>query len=175
MCLACARSLFLFAFIACVLTLGATFYLQLGVGLDPCLLCLVQRAALAVAALLSLAAAWHAPTVAGWRRYGVGMFLVALFGAGMAGSQVWLQTATDDQIVPIVAGLEASLSAMALAPWVDRMGSEFRFCAEINWTLFGISLPEWSLLAFVALMLLACYPVFASFKRPPVTEGRVGD
>lgn len=175
MCLACARFLFLFAFISCALILGATFYLQLEVGLDPCLLCMIQRAALAAATVLSLAAACHAPSVAGWRRYGIAMFLVALSGACMAGSQVWLQTATDDQAVPIIAGFEAALNAMALDPWISRMGSEFRFCAEINWTLFGFSLPEWSLLAFVALMLLACYPVFASLKRHPVTEGRVGD
>lgn len=175
MCLACARSLFLSAFIACALILGATFYLQLGVGLDPCLLCITQRAMLAATAVLCLAAACHAPTVKGCRRYGVVMFLVALCGACVAGGQVWLQTATDDQVVPIIARIETALSALSLDRWIDRMGSEFRFCAEINWTLFGFSLPEWSLLAFVALMLLACYPVFASRKHHPVTEGRVGD
>jgi disulfide bond formation protein DsbB len=175
MCLACTRSLFLFAFIACALILGATFYLQMVVGLDPCLLCMIQRAAMAAAGALGLAATCHAPGIVGWRRYGMAMLLIAVFGAGVAGSQVWLQTATDDQLVPVVARFEAALSMLALDGWINRMGSEFRFCAEINWSLFSFSLPEWSLLAFVALMLLACYPVFAGLRGHRNAESRVRD
>lgn len=173
--LAGTRSLFLFAFVACALIIGATLYLQLAVGVDPCLLCMVQRVVMALSGLLCLAAGWHAPGVRGWRRYGAVLLLIAACGAATAGSQVWLQTATDDQLVPIVARFEVVLSALSLDSWVNRMGSEFVFCAEINWSLFGYSLPEWSLLAFSALMLLACYPIFASVRPRHRTEGRVGD
>lgn len=175
MCLACTRSLFLFAFIACALILGATLYLQMVVGLDPCLLCIIQRAAMASAAMLGLVAACHAPASRGWRRYGMVMLLIAAFGASVAGSQVWLQTATVDRLVPVVARFEAALATLSLDRWINRMDSEFSLCAEINWSLFGFSLPEWSLLAFVALMLLACYPVFAGIRGQRGTEGRTGD
>src|SRR5690606_41928925 len=30
-------------------------------------------------------------------------------------------------------------------------------CAKISWTLFGISLPEWSLLAFIGMILFSLY------------------
>ena len=33
-------------------------------------------------------------------------------------------------------------------------------CAEVNWTLFGLSIPEWSLLAFVLLMALSLVKIF---------------
>jgi disulfide bond formation protein DsbB len=30
-------------------------------------------------------------------------------------------------------------------------------CAEVNWTLLGMSIPEWSLLAFAGMLLFAGY------------------
>ncbi|MNM95911.1 disulfide bond formation protein B [compost metagenome] len=30
-------------------------------------------------------------------------------------------------------------------------------CAEVTWTLFGMSIPEWSLLAFAGCILFALY------------------
>lgn len=173
--LACTRFLFLSAFIACALILGTIVYLQETFGLEPCILCLLQRAAMIACGLLCFAAAWHSPGIAGWRRYGLGLLLIAAVGAGAAGSQVWLQTATDDQLVPIVAWFERLLHALYLDAWIVRLDSEFVFCAEINWTLCGFSLPEWSLLAFSALILLAGYLLFSGLRRRPVAESRAGD
>jgi len=173
--LACTRTLFLFAFIACALIIGTTLYLEQTFSLQPCLLCVLQRLAMLGCGLLSLAATWHAPGPTGWRRYGAGVLLLAACGAGAAGSQVWLQTATDDQLVPIVAWFERMLSALSLDAWITRMDSEFVFCAEINWSLVGFSLPEWSLLAFTGLVGLACYPLLGSGRRRRSAEGRAGD
>jgi disulfide bond formation protein DsbB len=43
-------------------------------------------------------------------------------------------------------------------------------CAQISWTLFDLSIPEWSLLFFVAMMILGVYQllrlVWISFQRP---------
>jgi protein dithiol:quinone oxidoreductase len=30
-------------------------------------------------------------------------------------------------------------------------------CAEVNWTLFGMSIPEWSLLAFAAMLAFSLF------------------
>ncbi|RRV09100.1 disulfide bond formation protein B [Pseudomonas sp. v388] len=173
--LACTRSLFLFVSIACALIIGATFYLQRTFGLDPCLLCMLQRIAMIGCGLLGLSAAWHAPGIAGWRRYATSVLLIAAFGAAAAGSQVWLQTATHDQLVPIVARLETVLSALSLHTWLVRLDSEIVFCAEINWSLCGFTLPEWSLLAFTGIMALACYPLFKGSSGRRYTEGRAKD
>ena len=43
MSLASPRSLFLLAFLGCLALLGGALYLEHGVGLDPCPLCIVQR------------------------------------------------------------------------------------------------------------------------------------
>ena len=80
--LASPRSLFFLAFLACAAMLGAGFYLQYVVGLEPCPLCIVQRIFFAGAGLFSLIAALHGR---GRRVYSVLVLLCSLGGAGTAG------------------------------------------------------------------------------------------
>lgn len=71
MSLAPSRSLFLLAFLAGALTLGASFYLEFGALLRPCFLCQVQRIFLAAFTLINLAAAIHNPKRSGVYLYGL--------------------------------------------------------------------------------------------------------
>jgi disulfide bond formation protein DsbB len=58
-------------------------------------------------------------------------------------------------------------------PWLCRVTKMFSGdadCAEISWTLFDLSLPEWSLLLFMAMTILGIYQllriVWLACKRP---------
>jgi disulfide bond formation protein DsbB len=175
MALARTRSLFFLAFIACALIIGAVVYLQRVFGLTPCVLCLWQRWVFVSCAVVCLAAAVHGPQAAGSRRYGALMLAVCLSGAAIAGGQVWLQTATAQELVEVMAAIERGLDFLSLNNLVDRLRFDTVLCAEINWSLFGISLPEWSLLAFVGLALLALCPIFQVPGSLSGAESRVGD
>ena len=163
--LARTRFLFFLASLACASIIGVAFYLQQAVGLDPCALCIVQRAAFIVCGVLALCAACHAPGPKGTRRYSLALLVVALAGLSTAGTQVWLQTASADQLIPVITRLEHVLSLLSLDMCIDRLRSDALFCAEITWTLFGISLPEWSLLAFTGIALLPLYPLLSEFSH----------
>jgi hypothetical protein len=39
-------------------------------------------------------------------------------------------------------------------------------CAEISWTLFDLSIPEWSLLFFVSMMILGIYQLLRLVWAP---------
>lgn len=158
--LARTRSLFFLAFLTCALIIAAVLYLQHAVGLEPCLLCLSQRAAMVSCGVLTLAAACHSPGVTGWHRYCVALLMVALVGAAMAGFQVWLQTASADELIPVFAALDS----LSPGRWSDSFHVNAAVCAQITWSLFGLSLPEWSLLAFVGLALLPLYPLFSELS-----------
>ncbi len=160
--LARTRSLFFLVFIACAMVIGTVVYLQRVFGLTPCVLCLWQRAAFAVSGLLAVVAALHSPGSLGCRIYAALILLVTLLGAVVAGGQVWLQTATPDEAIALLAFAEHVLAALARLDLVDGLHQHTVMCAEIFWTLFGISLPEWSLLAFVALALGMLWPLLKS-------------
>ncbi|RMV72031.1 Disulfide bond formation protein B [Pseudomonas caricapapayae] len=170
--LARTRFLFFLASLACASIIGTAFYLQQTFGLDPCVLCLVQRTGFIVCGVLALCAACHAPGPTGMRRYSLGFLLIALAGLVTAAAQVWLQTASADQLIPFITRLEHVLSLLSLDMCIDRLRSDAMFCAEITWTLFGISLPEWSLLAFTGLALLPLYPLFSKFSHWLATRDR---
>ncbi len=133
--LARTRFLFFLASLACASIIGVAFYLQQAVGLDPCALCMVQRAAFIVCGVLALCAACHAPGPKGTRRYSLALLVVALAGLSTAGTQVWLQTASADQLIPVITRLEHVLSLLSLDMCIDRLRSDALFCAEITDTV----------------------------------------
>ncbi|UXZ96447.1 disulfide bond formation protein B [Pseudomonas phytophila] len=174
--LARTRSLFFLVFIACAMIVGSVVYLQcVVVGLSPCVLCLWQRAVFVASGLVAFIATIHAPGRAGCGAYSAVILLLTLSGAAIAGGQVWLQTATIDQTAEVIAQVERLLDMLSLHSQVDRLRSDAAFCAEISWSLFGISLPEWSLLAFVGLALVMLYALFNASVRAPTAESRAGD
>ena len=58
-------------------------------------------------------------------------------------------------------------------PWLCalmRMFNDTADCAELSWTLFDLSIPEWSLLFFVGVSILAVYQllrlIWSALQRP---------
>ena len=154
MSLAPSRSLFLLAFVAGALTLGASFYLEYGALLRPCFLCQVQRILLATFMLINLVAALHNPKRSASYLYGLASMSCAVLGAVTAARQVLLQNAAPEQTGDCWPNLQYMIEN--LSPW-QALQLTFRGtvdCVEINWTLFDLSLPEWSLLFFVAMLIL---------------------
>ena len=154
MSLAPSRSLFLLAFMAGVLTLGASFYLEYGALLRPCFLCQVQRVFLATFTLINLIAVAHNP-----RRFAAGLCGLAgmgcaLFGAIAAARQVLLQSSTSGVAPECWPSLQDMLEKLSFWQAVHAIFNGTVDCVEINWTLFDLSLPEWSLLFFVAMLIL---------------------
>lgn len=155
MILARSRSMFLLAFCASVLIMGAALYLEYEVGLQPCSLCIVQRFFLAVFGISCLAAAVHFPRGSGLRIY-AGMGLVsALLGGLAATRQLWLQDNADPAAVTCHPGLWHLLQHAPLLQTLKVLVLGTPDCGSINWTLLSLSLPEWSLLGFAGLALFA--------------------
>ncbi|UOB23927.1 disulfide bond formation protein B [Pseudomonas orientalis] len=154
MSLAPSRSLFLLAFMAGALTLGVSFYLEYGALLQPCFLCQVQRLFLAGFVLINLVAALHNPGRTGVCLYGLASIGCALFGAVTAGRQVLLQNTPSDQMPDCWPTLDYMIEHLSFWQAAQSVFRGTVDCVEINWTLFELSLPEWSLLFFLAMLIL---------------------
>ncbi|WP_248748520.1 disulfide bond formation protein B [Pseudomonas sp. MWU15-20650] len=154
MSLAPLRSLFFLAFMAGALTLGASFYLEYGALLQPCFLCQVQRLFLATFTLINLIAALHNPGRSGLYLYGLASIGCTSLGAITAGRQVLLQNALSNQVADCWPSLQHMIENLSFWQAVRAVFNGTVDCVEINWTLFDLSLPEWSLLFFVAMLIL---------------------
>ncbi|POA29518.1 MULTISPECIES: disulfide bond formation protein B [unclassified Pseudomonas] len=183
MSLACTRSLFFMAFIAGALALGASYYLEFSIGLKPCGLCLLQRLFLALFTMVCLIAALHGPRRLGCLLYWLLGLFCSLAGMVTAWRQVVLQSDSVQHVSGCSPGLEGLFTDMSWLRVVERVFSGTADCAEISWTLFDLSIPEWSLLFFVGVTILGAYQivrlVWYAYQRPPSGEsshrGRAGD
>lgn len=150
-----SRRWFLLGFAACAGALGFAYLLEFGFGLAPCPLCVLQRVAMFAAALAFLAAAIHDPKAWGRWIYS-GLALVgAGAGAAIAGRHVWLQSLPADQVPACGPPLDYMLEIM---PFREVMRVVLRGdadCAKVDAAWLGVSLPAWTLIAFLALSLYA--------------------
>ncbi|WP_395611307.1 disulfide bond formation protein B [Pseudomonas sp. B22129] len=165
MSLAPSRSLFLLAFMAGALTLGASFYLEYAALLRPCFLCQVQRVYLTVFSLINLIAAIHGTKRAVAYVYGLASMGCALLGAITAVRQVLLQNATPEQATNCWPSLQYMVENLSLWQALQSTVKGTVDCVEINWTLFDLSLPEWSLLFFLGMLILGIMQFSQSLSR----------
>lgn len=149
--------LFLLGFVLSALSLGTALYLEHGVGLAPCALCLVQRFCMAGFAVTCLSATVHRPGRIGRRLYGAVGLLFSGFGALAAGRQVWLQNLPSEQMTGCVMPLERMLGEMPLGQVIHAVFDGSADCLQVSWSLYGMSVAEWSLLAFAGFILLCIF------------------
>lgn len=164
------RTSFFLAFIACTSILGAAVYLeyQLGPSLNP--LCLVQRSLYGLYGLICLLAVLHGPGRTGWRVYAAFMLLVSLGGAAVAARQVILQDSPPQDMAACLANLHYLLDTQPYIKVLGMVLGGHAGCSEITWSFVGLSIPEWSLLAFAGLSVFALHYLFIEFWRSGSTE-----
>ncbi|TDF83427.1 disulfide bond formation protein B [Pseudomonas sp. H9] len=154
------RSMFLPAFLASVLMLAVALYLEWGMALSPCSLCYSQRLFLGGFVLVCFCAVLHLPGPFGTYVYAGLALLFAAAGALIAARHVWLQGASA-----LTLGCQPSMSyfieSMPLSQLLKVMVLGSSECVPINWSFLDLTVPEWSLLAFVLLALLLLVRLFA--------------
>ena len=151
-------------FAICASLLGFGLYLEHAVGLEPCPLCIFQRVAYIVIAVISLIGTIHNPQKLFERIY-TGLILVtSLCGAGIAGRQVWLQHLPEDKIPECGPGLEYMLDTFPFTDALRMILSGSGECAEAQWTFLSFSIAEWSIVCFSGLI-IACLAMLIRQKN----------
>lgn len=149
------RLYFTLGFLACLSMLLTGAYFQLVEELEPCPLCISQRIAILFTGLIFLLAALHNPAATGRKIYSVLGFITAVFGAGISTRHVWLQNMPPEDIPECGPGLEYMFENFPLSETIKLMLNGTGECADVLWTFLGLSIPAWTLVAFVFLACLS--------------------
>jgi disulfide bond formation protein DsbB len=130
----------------CLAMLASGLYLQHVVGLEPCPMCIVQRYALVLVALVaglgSLGARRHILLSSAAL-----VLLTAGFGAFVAARQSWLQW-YPPQIASCgrdFYGMIETFPLQRVIPMIFKGGGD---CTKVDWTFLGLSIANWSFLVF---------------------------
>ncbi len=147
----------------CVAMLVFGLYLQHGVGLDPCPMCIVQRYALVLVAVLAgLAACARRKSfqVAGATL----MALLSALGAFVAARQSFLQWYPPQEAScgRDLYGMIETFPLQRVIPMIFKGSGD---CTKIDWTFLGLSIANWSFACFVGIALLGLMLVFRALKR----------
>ncbi len=159
------RLSYLLIFLVCVGLLGFGYYLEYGKGLDPCPLCILQRLFFLVIGLGGLIAALHNPKSLGIRIYSGFLVLLSMMGAAVAGRQVWLQHLPPDQVPECGPGLEYMLEVYPLGETLAKILKGTGDCAEVDWTLLGLSIAEWALISFIVLTAVSIFQLWKAGSK----------
>ena len=158
-----------FVLAASAAVLGAALYSQYFGGLAPCELCLLQRGPWAAAITIAIVALFvGTPRSLPWVALGLG--LVFLVSSGFAFYHLGVEQHW-------FAGPSACTSGSAAPATLEEMRqrilqAQVVRCDEPQWSLIGVSLAGWNLLASIA-MAVICAGVFR-YARPAHRTGPAG-
>lgn len=151
-------------FAACAGMLAFALYLQHGVGLEPCPMCIVQRYALilvglvaGIAALVPRRGAWITGSLLGLAASG--------FGAFVAARQSWLQW-NPPEIVSCGRDFYGMIETFPLKRAIPMIFRGSGDCTKIDWTFLGLSIANWSFIAFVGFAIVFLGIVARQLRAP---------
>ncbi len=137
----------------CLVMLAFGQYLQHVVGLEPCPMCIVQRYAVVLVAIIAGVASASANRTI---HMGGAVLLLpsAAFGAYVAARQSWLQWYPPEVVScgRDFYGMIETFPLQRAIPMIFRGSGD---CSKVDWTFLGGSLANWSFVCFSAFIILA--------------------
>jgi disulfide bond formation protein DsbB len=158
------RAQFALGAFLCAAMLGYALYVQHGMFMMPCPLCILQRIAFAAMGVFFMLGALVGPRPPWVRK--TSALLVALSAAVGAGIAIWhlrLQNLPPSE-VPSCSGMDLGymLDAFPLQTVIAKVFTGSGECAVVDWTFLGISMPGWTLAWYLILGVAA---LWAGFRR----------
>jgi len=98
----------------------------------------------------------------GVRIYGFIAGILAILGACISTRHVWLQNLPEEQVPSCGPGLNFMLDNFPLGDAINMVLRGSGECAEVLWTFIGLSIPAWTLLAFILLAIVSLSQLFRS-------------
>ncbi len=138
-------------FLACAGLIAYALYAEHVLGLAPCPLCIFQRVAVIAIGILFLIAALHHPGRVGARVYTALIGIAALTGIAIAARHIWIQAQPPGSVAACGADLDYMLDILPLTEVISKVLTGSGECGDIDWSLLGLSMPWWVLIALVGL------------------------
>ncbi|MFC7297850.1 disulfide bond formation protein B [Herminiimonas aquatilis] len=143
------------AFVSMAL-LAVALYLQHVEKMQPCPLCVIQRYAFAVVAIICLIAAFCKEATA---RVGAALAaLASLAGAGVAGWHIYIKA--NPTVSCGIDPLETSLNTIPTAKLLPFLFQADGLCTTAYAPIMGLSLPQWALVWFIVIALFLLRTAF---------------
>jgi disulfide bond formation protein DsbB len=141
------RALNAAGFLACAGLMGAAFFFEYVMKLPPCNMCMLQRIAITGLGAVFLLAALHDPGRIGARIYALFITAAAAVAVALSSRHVWMQMQPPGSLPSCGADFWTMVDMLPFREVVRRIVNGGGECQAILWSLFGLSMPAWLVLA----------------------------
>lgn len=162
------RSSWTLLLFSCISFLGAGFYFQYNMGLEPCHLCIIQRIAFLIIALSSIIALIN--PLKNYLKYISNIIWVAGSSLGLYGGIKLVYTQLNPPELSFGSG--CSLSAEQLInnypflDWFPMMFEAKGSCSESSYSFFGIvTMEQLTLFIFIVLFSVSLLSLISLFRK----------
>lgn len=146
----------LFLFSLC-LTAGS-FILQFFFHMEPCSLCMIARALIIALTCLFGIALWHQPQKKGKHVYRALGGVLATLGVVITARHIWILHLPPSMVPDCIPNIDYLLEILPLKDALLLTLKGSHECSKNNASLFGVSLPAWTLGGFLAIALTCAMP-----------------
>ncbi len=157
------RRLFALLSGACVGLLAFGFYLQHGLGLEPCPMCIVQRYAMVLIAVIAALASLQNRRLV-WVASSALMLVISALGAFVAARQSWLQW-YPPEVVSCGRDLYGMIENFPLQRVIPMLFKGSGDCAAVDWSFLGGSIANWSFVCFCSIGLASAILAIRQLRR----------
>lgn len=137
-----------------ILVLTTALYFEYGKGIHPCPLCLMQRLCTFLFGMFCLMGLCLG-TLHRARVVAVFQMLLAASGMYFAGRQIWLQSLPMDNTPACMPSLDMLIRYFSKTQVLTALFWGSGDCAEVTASWMGLSMPVWSALYFVTMLLVS--------------------
>lgn len=134
--------------------------LQRYLELDPCPLCAADRIVVITLGVVFTLAWIHNPARIGQKAYALLNLPIVLIGIGLTLRHIWLQSLPPDQVPECGPDITYLFEVFPLLDALRMLLTGSGECAEVQWKLFGLSIPEQTLILFSIFSVLIAFQLF---------------
>ena len=145
----------------------AVYYMEGYLGLAPCPLCILDRIVIACLAILFLLALLINPRKTGQLIFSLPIAAFSMLGIALAWRHVWLQGLSGQALPDCAPDLTYMLDNFPLLETLSIVLNTSGECARVDWRFLSLSIPQQTLILFVALLMHALLIVYGCLRRKP--------
>jgi disulfide bond formation protein DsbB len=160
-----ARKAYFFLCVFTFLAVISSFVLQYGFNFQPCSLCIIDRVLVMLMMGVFLVAFAHNPKKVGKLIYSLLGFIAALAGIAVTARHLWLLQLPPDKVPECGPGLSYLIETMPFHQALRTVLSGSGECTKNVPYFLGLSLPLWTMVAFILLAIASWIPWFCDTKK----------
>lgn len=159
------RITYALGFVAIIVLLLTSVYLQLFEGFIPCPLCILQRDSLGLLGVLFLIGIFLHAKRFGRLTINFLAILISILGIFLAGRQVWLQHFPSGDSTECGVSLQYMMQALPLSEVMQKIFEGSAECTQRGWEFLYLNMAEWALVWFVGFLFLTMYLFMKEVKK----------